>query len=858
MISREECSFNLQASFPPILEITPVNPELPRFVRGLRACTDSAAFGNGSRAAPLPTLEKRPEIPAPRKGGGRSVIKVIRQISGRHEYKKTRTKHIHSISISHPGLTEPYGLEEFVASIVSASEKFQPFSNQAGTFLVDTWNSLQEDPKSVPVLWKQDPLETADEGVHHAKDDSFKLFPKNAQWQCLSNGLDKLKELRALVDFFVMEEVWTRPLFQFLEYLFDLHTKYGSEDDCIELLNLVVGKWGSWFLDDKGLRKIRNDNPLVLLKIEWVGLFRRCWTSIKIFQMPVDFWISPWWEMCIEGEAGERLIETLLYVPADRHVLTKPMEAECGAALVDWVRLISSHIFKGEEGPHWVAVAMELARCSGNPDFQEVLRDIFHNLSSDYSVGFGAEVNAIKDLIRNHGGDFARLDLALQIQTHRMAREAQESLVPWLTVAELHKRLLRWNIPDRRHRIQFMCCCLRFLLIDGATKFDSLKEEAMPALLSVLDESLSAAEIRLLCASIPFIPDESFRCRTVLKLSELVNSNNHQLMLVLAENPSIRDWLRFYFHAFGVECNCLLPIAFDSFGKKFKAFSLASADVGYLVATLSPRGESMHFQMPQEFFEIRGRLIESLPTAGIPASSDLWLHVLKIWLASMAGKGKINEIGGTSAFLALVHQLGQQLKADFASGGDSERIGERINSIFGEIISHEWPKDVLVADIALVILLPLVSTWLGVTRDGDQSRFNVGAVVNKFLMRCQSEPEFQVAAKPMSGRNLNQQFDNLCQVLAVADCLILVIGSSVTGNLCKRFIASLGLTHLRLELAYEAIAKAAIRHHLGGRNDEAGINDMFLRFASVGFDGVDVSPEVIRSLHLALLRYSKD
>jgi len=440
------------------------------------------------------------------------------------------------ICVANPHLGKVYEFDPFVYSLIPHGVAIAIMLTDQWSTLEKAWACLQNDPDSLPALWEgcatehDNTVETPEELL---------LFPEASPWQCSPMVLDKLEHLRSLLDVIVSYPAWTESLAQFLQQAITLHTRYGTDADCMAMLELLVSKWPRAHADTPGFYGLYSSLGSAtgsLLEREILRLFERCWTSVRILQMSAEFWTSPWWAEFVSHKKGQELIDILLYVPGDRRTLAEPIDPLQKKALLSWVRTISDYQFVDEGQRHWLVAVMELARCISDLEFLQELEAIFHSLSESYLLLLPDDLQSIAKLAKESSGNPELQSSVGQLIIHRLARMAEsKAKIPWPQIIELQKSLLVVGEQSRSHALQFMKFCLRFVLYPHASGRESDQSQALLALSAIIGPDMSSAELKLVCSALPFLPNNWRRRDLLMKILSLLEEEDSNLREVIAK-----------------------------------------------------------------------------------------------------------------------------------------------------------------------------------------------------------------------------------------------------------------------------------------------------------------------------------
>lgn len=870
MISDDLSKVSAGATFPPLLEIHPVHPALidhaksvqrliKPFARGVennkRGVSDSKNTEEKGISDPDPA--DRPVLlpPSPSKEG--KFRKLLKAIPGKHDPKKERAIQIMRICVANPHLGKMYEFDPFVYSLIPHGVVMAIMLSDQWSTLEKAWACLQNDPDSLPALWEGCATEH-DNTV--ATPEELLLFPESSPWQCSPMVLDKLGHLRSLLDVIVSYPAWTESLAQFLQHAITLHTRYGTVADCTAMLELLVSKWPRAHADTPGFYGIYgslNSATCSPLEREILRLFERCWTSVKILQMSAEFWTSPWWSEFLSQKKGRELIDMLLYVPGDRHMLPEPIDSYQKKALLSWIRMVSDYRFVDEGQRHWLVAVMELARCNGDLEFLQELEAIFHSLSEEYLLFLADDWQTIAKLA-GESSDNPELQSSVgQLVIHRLAKMAEsKAKIPWPKIVELQRALLGVGAQSRSHALQFMKFCLRFVLYPNASGRESDQIEALLALLAVIGPDMSSAELKLVCSALPFLPSNWRRRDLLMKILSLLEEEDSNLLQVICQDASTREWLLLHIYSLDLSPEWLRLKKSHRLDERLQPLDWKQADLGFLVAAMSVGRRLSIYRLPLASREIVEQLTSFLPPFANVAPSEKALTQWLAWLSSMAVKGAIKAVGGNTVFLALLHELGQWLlqRADPMNNDWDSKTA--LFQVLTTIVNHKWSSRVLVCDMAMAILLPFVSTGLE-SADPDARAFaDTGDLMSGFLAHYQGNLSRQVSLATMENPRQSYRVDNICQVLSLGDCLPMVLGVDAHGDACGSFLQQLNRKDKQLQFAYLRIARACLEFHLGGLLHEIGIEEILLQFAKVAITGTHSEPDLARTLSLAVHLYS--
>lgn len=787
----------------------------------------------------------------------------VDKIPGLHRPKLDRENRILAYGQSLQG-THPFcELSEFLATVL-APRAVQALAN--GSAINALWTQLQNDPLELPALWAVEADSQGEDVDAPAKPRSPSLlFPSGFPWQFIEPARGKLvllvqllRELAALG--------WGPQLNSFALCVLSIYQDHGSDDDCVELLELLVGRLP--YLYSGAIYAPSDDLMISTVDKEVFALFRRCWPTMSIFRLSEQFWSSPWWETLRQVGLSERLIKSLASDPVAWRVRPVPFEGPQAMALINWVKALTPTGPQEEKTLQWIGQVYRLASVSGNPHFIDALKALVDPMDNKWEVSHLAEYQLLLEHVQK--ADLSDEDLLWSAQGYfrRVATSERPDAKAWKALAHLHSCLPERISSHAAYRSHLMRCCLRATVQPSpnvsAEVARAIRQEAVAIYCDALLPQMGPSEWRLLGLCWPWMPRylaefvaDAIDRRVMEAYAEIDVDEGEgvDFLRPLLICPVLGLEVALHLSRWGRQGASGLQILTSELSDRFKGgVNWSQANVSLLSDLLCVEGKEQRSdaQLLSALVDPWRQCLRAAqpPFADAKPSKD----AIDQWLCRLGetfeGNG-LKKRGDSTLLLAMVRRLGDWVLSAWSDPSTNSGFVALFADGLVCCVGRRWGAKVLMAELAICYLMPLVARVRELSNSSSEWRQLLIRIRAEFLAKMQGQED-----GGSSPYEREAHAARIAQVLAVMDVMPMVWGAAYLSEAGDTEPAPIEQCAKDVRYAYQLVARASLGFHLGCGAAEAALCEMRLRMAEATLQGRNDTAGVLAVVLLALQRFS--
>jgi hypothetical protein len=787
----------------------------------------------------------------------------VDKIPGLHRPKLDRENRILAYSQSLQD-THPFcELDEFLATVL-APQEVQALANRHAIDAL--WDQLQNAPLELPALWAVDAAAGGKDEDGDAPAQPLApslLFPSGFPWQFIEPARGRLalmgqllRELSALG--------WGAQLNSLALCVLSLYQDHAGDDDCIELLELLVGQLPHRY--SGAIYAPAEDLMISTVDKEVFALFRRCWPTMSVFRLSEQFWSSPWWTTLCHSGLSESLIRSLARDPVAWRVRPTPFEGPQATALIDWLKALTQTGPQEIKNLQWIAQVYRLASVSGNPQFIEALKALVDPMDNQWEVSHQEEYQLLLEHIQR--ADLSDEDLLWVVQGfyRRVATSEQPDARAWKALAHLHSCVPERISSHPAYRSHLLRCCLRATVQSppnvSAEAAREIRQEAVAIYCDAMSPQMDPSEWRLLCRCWPWMPRylaefvaDVVDRRVTEAYAHIGDGEGVDFLSPLLSSPTLGLEVALHLSRWSRRRSDGLQILACELSDRMKAgVRWMATDVSLLSDLACAEGTEprLDAKVLQAFLDPWRQRLGAIqpPFADAKPSKEAIDQWLGRFGEAFDRKG-VKECGDGALLLALVRRFGDWTLfagADLSTNGDL--VAQFADGLLG-FAGRRWGARVLLAEVAICYLMPLVTRFLEMSNSSSECRQLLIRTRTELLAKVQEQAE-----SDSSPYEREAYAAKIAQVLAVIDVMPVVWGGAYLSDAGDTEPAPIEEGAKDVRYAYQLVARASLGFHLGSGPAEAALCEMRLRMAEATLQGRNDTASVLAVVLFALERFS--
>lgn len=812
--------------------------------------------------SPSPTVPKRTSQISKKE----LMKSFVDKLPGRHRPKLDRASHILAYGQRYLDGRPICEFDHFLVTIFEQPDT-GGIVNRDAIRLV--WDQLQNDPQELPALWATDfhddkPDRT--DGMEGEPQNPEFLFPAPFPWQFIKPALGKLPLLGKLLGELSFSG-WKPSMNGFAYCVLSVYRDHGSLDDCLDLLELLVGKLPHLY--HRNLYVATKESSISAVDVEILNVFKRCWPTMQVFKFSADFWSSPWWDVFGSSELATKLVKALSRrVEVGWHVRSKPFEGPDAQALIEWTRARTRAGQQKKKNMEWIGLTYRLASVSGNPNFLDALKDLLAPVGNDLILSLQNEYEMLLEHI--HTNDFSNEDVLWAVQGfyRRMVSSDQADGRAWRSMAVVHASLNAEVSEHPAYLAHLLRCCLRATIQSyesvSADVARDVRQQAANNYCNFYWKSMDVCEWRLLCLCWPWMPpyiaevvancigqrivDDFDESETTGYLSEFVST--------LLNHQTLGLWVILHLSRWSTKMEGIQLLVDELVERDGGKINWSRAELGFLGDLLGLKRSSLRGDVKkivylfQPLIQMAKKFQPSC--AKLNPSEDAFKAWLE-WMGQAADNAGLKQCGGPHVFLTMVRRFGDWLLAGCLGSSGSWDIVGQFSRVLVHFSKKRWAGRLIPAEMVIAFLMPLLVYVRHSSASPSVWRRPLIKLREEFLSLIEGGPDGELTPYERDAYNAR-----VAQVLAVLDVMPLVWGGaylSVAGDIEPSPVEAAAKD---VQHAYQLVARAALGFHLGSGKAEASLCEMGLRMAEATLQGRNDTAATVSVVLLALKRFSAD